>query len=132
VSGKRYPAIVRSWVRDQRLTGRSVNSIAEELGSSPATITSWVKDIERHPDWIKLSRKFRVDSSLPQARAAKKIRQQQRESRWKEEALDFWQQHSSEQLFMSGIALYWGEGAKTKTLSLSNSDVKLAKFGCAG
>ena len=54
----------------------------------------------------------------------------QRQQRWRAEALSLWEQWRHDPLFILGVGLYWGEGEKTscnKRLALSNADPKLLR-----
>lgn len=53
------------------------------------------------------------------------LRMLDRQNKWKFEANDIYLKNKNNPLFMLGIGLYWGEGAKTRNLfSISNSDLE--------
>jgi hypothetical protein len=55
----------------------------------------------------------------------------QRQQRWRAEALSLWEQWRHDPLFVLGVGLYWGEGEKTcgtkQKLALSNTDPNLLR-----
>jgi len=53
-----------------------------------------------------------------------------RRERWRAEARVLWEEWQKDPLFILGVALYWGEGAKCSTspcLALTNSDVNILR-----
>ena len=115
---------VRLKARRLRSLGASLNSIAVRLQIAKSTASLWLRDSKlTEKQRAKLSRQ-QYTQSVSAARAGALKRTQ----RWQREAEVLWRKYKKEPLFLLGIGLYWGEGARTqKYLSLSNNDPGLAR-----
>jgi len=116
--------------RELRKDGMSLNEIVEELGVSKSSVSLWVRDIvltarqrqrlskKGHTiDAIEKRRKIILDRGI----AERKVHT--------DNAMNEIKKISDENLKYLGIALYWGEGAKTQRcrVELANSDPHLIK-----
>ena len=108
-----------------RKGGASLNEIVRELGVSKSSVSLWVRDVVLSPtqrrritsigrsiDAIEKRRIHRIENTRQKYRAVM------------DAAKDEIPQLSSHELFLIGVALYWGEGGKTARgmARLSNSD----------
>jgi len=112
-----------------RLKGRSYSQIKKELNVSKSTLSYWLR---QHP----LSKKQLNKLVYKNERRIEKFRntmRKKRESRLKQvydnerrELLPL----SNRELYLFGLALYWGEGLKASPsqVSFSNSDIQMIKL----
>lgn len=114
-------------VRFLRKKGRSYNDIQRELGTSKSNISLWCRDIEltsRQRD--QLGKKYltapRLGGLANHKKREKEICEVRKNAIKEIILLDF------EAFRIAGIMLYWAEGAKTNSVSISNSDPKMIKF----
>ncbi|OGM89041.1 hypothetical protein A3J77_02065 [Candidatus Wolfebacteria bacterium RBG_13_41_7] len=112
-----------------RLRGYSYSQIKSELKISKSTLSGWLKNYPLSEERIK-ELTSRNEKRIENYR---KTRQRQKEEilkkiYQKEKAEIF--PLSKRDLFIAGLFLYWGEGAKTKDaeVSLSNTNPAMAKF----
>jgi hypothetical protein len=114
-----------------RKEGLTLREIAETLNVSKHTVGSWCKNIELSASAMKeLERRIgdgRMKGRLIGAALNKSNREKrvQGAEKWAEEELG---QMSTRDILVAGIGLYWGEGAKARTLNFTNSDPKLLVF----
>lgn len=114
--------------RTLRSQGKSIKSIAKEIGVSPSTVSRWVKDIqlsETQLDYLKQSQKqwaSQNKGAQQNKECALLTRQKfQKTGRIKAREMDF--------LHMQGCMLYWAEGSKDKNrVEFVNSDVNMMKL----
>jgi len=112
--------------RELRRQGWSYNDILKEVGVSKSTLSLWLRDIPLTDEQIAaLSCKFRVGRE----KFIHKMRVR-RDTRWAEyhrEAEEEYRTLSQDPEFMFGLALYIGEGSKTKQndLCIANCDPRV-------
>ena len=114
-------------VRFLRKKGWSYNEIQRKLATSKGNISLWCRDIELTPKQKEqLGKKYltapRLGGLANHQKREKEI-YEVRESAVKEIIL-----LDSEAFRIAGTMLYWAEGAKTNSVSISNSDPKMIKF----
>jgi transposase len=112
-----------------RKQGRSYGQIKQELGLSKSTLSGWLKQYPLSQERIKELRDHNE-------RRIEKFRETMRRKR--EERLDKMYENQKKEmlpmndrdLFLMGLALYWGEGTKSRmsTLELANTDPDMIKF----
>ena len=114
---------------DLRLKGYSYSQIKSELKISKGTLSGWLKNYPLSEERIKEL----TGKNEKRIENYRKTRQRQREEIFKkiyseEKAKIF--PLSKRDLFIAGLFLYWGEGAKTKDaeVSLSNTYPIMTKF----
>ncbi|MGW0667700.1 hypothetical protein [Streptomyces sp. NPDC002746] len=103
---------LRARARELRLEGRTYDQIQVELGCSKSSISLWVRDLPK-PE--------RTRSMVEQARLAGRmrwdhelaVRDRERE-RTKADATSEIGGMTDRELLLTGVALYWAEGAKDK------------------
>ncbi|MEV6436686.1 hypothetical protein [Streptomyces anulatus] len=103
---------VRAKARELRLQGLTYDQIQVELGCSKGSISLWVRDLPK-PE--------RSRSAIEQARLAGRMRwdhelavRDAERQRTKAAAREETSGMSGQELFYTGIALYWAEGSKDK------------------
>ena len=112
-----------------RKQGHSYSQIKLALGVSKGTLSYWLKD---HP----LSKKRIEELRDNHGKRIEKYRETRKRQREQRLSLIYRKQESKilplneKNLFLAGLFLYWGEGAKRKaaTLSLSNSNPAVVRF----
>lgn len=113
----------RLQARRLRSLGKSLLEIATRLEIAKSTASLWLRDSKlTDQQWQALLER-------PDSAGASRRNALRRTRRWKLEAEELWQQRKTEPLFLLGIGLYWGEGAKTqKCLGISNNDAGLLRL----
>ncbi|MGI9528368.1 MAG: hypothetical protein ACR2NG_01540 [Acidimicrobiia bacterium] len=106
-----------------RELGLSFGEIRAVIPVTKSTLSNWLRSIELDTDQI-ASIKARTG---PQARVGRSVdtqwRRRQKIAQIRTEARQFALAHLHEPLFAAGVALYWGEGSKTRShVDLTNSD----------
>lgn len=118
--------------RELRTGGKSIKTIARDLGVSSSTVSIWCKDIKLTPKQIARLEKNskdpfygrRLSYSLKQ-QLARKIKEEQ----IKTEAKNLIGILSDREKLIAGIALYWAEGfKKDKMAGFANTDPQMIKF----
>ncbi|MET8559423.1 hypothetical protein ABZV75_02060 [Streptomyces flaveolus] len=102
---------LRARARELRLQGWTYDRIQVELGCSKSSISLWVRDLprpERRPpsEQVRLAAKQRWQQQLA-------LREEERQ-RAKAAAASEIGALSERELFLTGVGLYWSEGAKAK------------------
>lgn len=123
---------LRIKAREMRSRGESVKVIAKTLGVTKSTASRWVRDIILTVDQLeKLMNRKITGGELGRARGAfmqKKRRLDMMEQNEKE-GIEKLKNLTESELFVAGIALYWGEGSKKKReFYICNSDPKIIQF----
>lgn len=112
-----------------RKLGKSYGEILKEIQVSKSTLSLWLRDIQ-----LKTEQEKRIYVELKQKNAYRlaKANQQKRIEITKkimDEAKKEVRYLSKDPLFLSGLMLYWAEGAKTNEhVKLSNSDPAMIRF----
>lgn len=130
----RYELSIKENVRDLRKKGKSLLVIHSLTGIPVTTITTWIKDIALTPEQ-KNELKIKVHNALQRGRVIaqntiKKKRDLLQNNLFLEGKNDT-SVLTDRELFLIGIALYWGEGFKNKhehRLGFCNSDPKMIKL----
>lgn len=112
-----------------RLKGMSYSQIKEKLGISKSTLHYWLKDyplseerIRELRDWNHIRiEKFRQTMARKKNKRLESVRAQVEKTIGK---------LNERELFLAGLFLYWGEGAKTMPykIMLSNTDPNMLQF----
>jgi hypothetical protein len=124
---------MRERARLLRRSGESINDIVHTLKAKKSTVSYWCRDIRLSQTQIeKLAQKSLMGGRVGMLRAAEHKRQARIMSEAKEMrrgGIDVGSL-SKRDVFMIGIALYWGEGYKrgNEECGLTNSDPRLIKF----
>ena len=118
--------------RKQRSEGESIKVIAKNLSVSPSTVSLWCRDVELTPEQIEKLRQSRIKGGYAGRMKGARMQYQRRLDkieRFKKEGVKEMGKLSDRDLLISGLALYWGEGAKkARNVRLSNSDPRVIKF----
>lgn len=120
----------REMERGLRKWGKSINQIVKETGFSKSSISIWVRDIVlSEAQKRKISEHGRSIESVEKRRASRLVNEQKKRNIILEKAEKDFSNISLTELKLIGIALYWGEGGKTKmgTARLANSDPVVIK-----
>lgn len=115
-----------------RLEGNTFGQIKRELGVSKSTLSGWLKNLSLSEDQILLLSK---NKSLSRDLAIEKYRITRTNQRLERIKKTLTEQEktllplSERELFIAGLFLYWGEGAKLRgRIAISNTDPKIVKF----
>jgi len=126
--------VVKNKVRTLRVKGLSLGQIYKETSVPKTTIRSWIKDIKLSEEQLS-KLKSKTQKALQAGRIKKqkqdKILRFNNEKELLRKAFSEVGNLSSRDLFIAGIALYWGEGFKNKhehRLGFCNSDPGMIKF----
>ncbi|SRR5260221_1838223 len=129
-----YSSKVKDEVRALRILGLSLNEIQRKMNIPRTTIRDWIADIALTEEQKEVF-KERILQELQKGRIeAQKIQKEKRlvkENVLKKEALEEIGLLNKRDIFIAGIALYWGEGFKNKhehRLGFCNSDPLMMKF----
>lgn len=115
-----------------RKSGESYNKISLKLGVAKSTISGWLSN----KNWSmiiknQLSTKTRIKNSnyLIKLNTLKHIESLKRHEEYRRQARVEFNKLKNNRLFLSGLAIYWGEGEKTDSgrVSLVNSDDRMLK-----
>ncbi|MFJ3097109.1 hypothetical protein [Streptomyces hydrogenans] len=109
---------LRDRARELRLQGMTYDQIQVELGCSKSSISLWVRDLPKpEPRYTDEERRARMNAGLAHLRAA----QDEEREKTKRLARESVGALSDRELFLTGVALYWAEGAKDKPYSRRES-----------
>jgi hypothetical protein len=109
-----------------RRDGYSYSMISEMLGVPKSTLSGWLRDIEYTPneEVITCIGRGRIKGGQTH-----RLRRIHRTARIHEEAKREIGDISKRDLWLAGIAMYWGEGNKSdEQVSITNSDPNLVRF----
>lgn len=112
-----------------RKEGKSYSQIKKELKISKSTLSRWLRKIPLTAiqiENLQNRNQERIEKFIQTMRLKREKRLNQYYVKEKVKLLPL----SSNELYLSGIFLYWGEGNKTSrsSISLSNSDPEVLKF----
>ncbi|MFF9502524.1 hypothetical protein [Streptomyces sp. NPDC014656] len=109
---------LRARARELRLQGMTYDQIQVELGCSKSSISLWVRDLPKpEPRYTDEERRARMNAGLARLRSA----QDEAREETKRLARESVGTLSDRELFLTGVALYWAEGAKDKPYSRRES-----------
>lgn len=117
--------------RNLRKQGFSLNEIKRKTGFTKSSISFWVRDIELTEEQKKeLSVKGHSKEVIEKRRITRLKNENSRRQKIIDKALIDVKDISERELWLIGIALYWGEGAKTirSGVCFSNSDPKMIRI----
>ncbi|MFJ6528857.1 hypothetical protein ACIQMZ_26770 [Streptomyces longwoodensis] len=122
---------LRTRARELRLQGHTYDQIQRELGVSKSSISLWVRDLPK-PE---RRRSTEEASAIARRGWEARLRQREEERRHvKAAARQAVGKMTDREVFLTGVALYWAEGAKDKPyarrerLHFINSDPNVIKF----
>ncbi len=121
----------RERARTLRTQGKSINQIVKEIGVSKASASLWVRDIVLSDQQKnKLSEHGRSVASIEKRRLSRLANEHAKTRNVIENAKRDIKEISQKNLQLLGIALYMGEGGKTKKgiARIANSDPALIKM----
>ncbi len=116
--------------RDLRRQGLSLNEIKKKTGFTKSSISIWVRDIELSKNQRKqLSEKGCTKDVIEKRRFTRLTNENNRRQIIIDKAAKEIHNISEKELWLIGVALYWGEGAKTlrSGLHFSNSNPDMIK-----
>lgn len=115
-----------------RRAGRSYNQINKGLNIAKSTISNWLTN-KKWSETIKiqLANKSKIKNSnyLIKINSLKHVDALKRHDKFRAEARLEYSKLKKNKLFLTGLAIYWGEGEKTDNgrVSLVNSDANMLK-----
>ncbi|MEV5972619.1 hypothetical protein [Streptomyces sp. NPDC051921] len=102
---------LRARARELRMEGKTYDQIQVELGCSKSSISLWVRDLPKpEPHYTPEEQRALMHEGLARLRGAREEERGRIRSAAQEEIGAL----SDRELFMTGIALYWAEGSKSK------------------
>lgn len=112
-----------------RLQGASYSQIKSQLGVSKSTLSGWLKKYPLSPERIRELRDF-SEKRIENFRNTMRIKRETRQNLVYQKEREYLLPLSDKELYVAGLLLYWGEGAKTTptATSLSNTNPKVVKF----
>jgi len=122
--------IEKNIARKLRQEGLSLNEIREKTGFTKSSISLWVRNIElSKKQKNKLSQKGLKKEIIEKRRITRLINENNRRQVIVDKAAKDIKNISKKELWLIGIALYWGEGTKTlrSGVQFSNSDPNMVK-----
>lgn len=118
--------------RNRRREGKSVKEIAKSLNVSAASVSTWVRDILLTKRQIKNLKKRSTDPFYGKKLAYLQMQQKkfdQKVLKLKEDGKHEVGVLSKREVFLIGIALYWGEGfKKDRQVGLATLDPNIARL----
>jgi hypothetical protein len=122
--------IEKNIARDLRKKGLSLNEIRKETGFTKSSISLWVRNIQLSEiQKNELSQKGLKKEIIERRRITRLANEDNRRQLIIDKAISDIKNISEKELWLIGIALYWGEGAKTlrSGVQFSNSDPLMVK-----
>ena len=112
--------------RDLRAQGWTYKEICDELGVSRSSVSTWVRDVEVDPEvWAERMR-TRRNHGWAKRKATFERKRAERVEDARAEAERVLGQMTDRDLLVAGIALYAGEGSKTRgEVAFANSDARM-------
>jgi hypothetical protein len=113
-----------------RLEGHSIKSIAKELGAAQSSVSIWTRNVKLTPEQKEcLRNNMHSPESIEKRRQARLKSEAIKRAIIIDGARTEVGSLSNREIWLIGIALYWGEGAKTRsTVQLSNGDPRIIKL----
>lgn len=123
---------LREQVIKLRLEGYTYGQIRRSLGVSKSTLSDWLKHLPLTPEQfekLKINRSLSKDISREKFRITYKNKRLTRLRLVLDAQVKSLIPLSNKELFIAGLFLYWGEGAKKHgSVSISNTDPRVVKF----
>lgn len=112
-----------------RKQGKSYSEIKEVVNVSKSTLSRWLRDYPLGEERIRLLRDL-SERRIEKYRQTMRIKRKKRLQGFYRLEKRKWLPLSKRELYVVGLFLYWGEGAKLlkSALSLNNTDPKVVKF----
>lgn len=124
--GMTHVNTIREEVFELRKEGNSYNYISQKTGISKSTLSGWLFGVPYTPNQTTIERIGKARAASGRVKAKMKIESTERA---KEEARKEIGGITKRDLFMLGIGIYIGEGAKTfDIVRVINADPKIIKF----
>lgn len=118
--------------REIRKRGKSIKFIARKLKVSPGSVSLWCKDIKLTSEQIKILEQHTRDPYYGRRLSYSLRQQKEREKKTRmliNQGVEEVGRLSKRDLFMAGIALYWGEGFKKDSQAgLASMDPAIIRF----
>src|SRR5438477_5974135 len=112
--------------RELRADGWTIKEIAAELAVSQSSVSNWVRDVEVDPEVWAQRVETRRNHGWEKRRATFLAKRSAQADADRAAAEQWLGQLSDRDLFIAGIALYAGEGSKTRgSVTLPNSDPRM-------
>lgn len=103
---------LRERARELRLQGWTYDQIEAELGCSRSSVSLWVRDLPKpEPRYTPEEQRALMQAGLARLRAT----QDEERRRTRENARQEAGTLTDRELFLTGVALYWAEGSKSKS-----------------
>ena len=124
--GYRGKTTEQNRARDLRAQGWTIREIEAELGVSRSSASIWVRDVQVNPEvWAERVR-TRTNHGWEKRRRTFERRREERTEADRANARQWLDDLSDRDLFIAGIALYAGEGSKTRgEVSFANTNPRM-------
>ncbi len=120
------PATIREQVFKLREDGYSYNFISEKIGISKSTLSGWLSGVPYTPNKETIARIGKARAASGEWKAKRKLESFEQAARAAKNEIG---KITKRDLFMLGIGIYIGEGAKTNDhIRVINADPKIIKF----
>ena len=118
---------------EMRKAGKSIRAIASALGVSRGTASTWCRDIELTPEQREMLKRSQIAAGNQGRMKGAEMNKRKRLENMAEQALRARKavgRLSERDRLMIGLALYWGEGTKTRNgaTALINSDPAVVRM----
>lgn len=125
----KYSCATRQDAITLRLSGNKYSEISYKLNISipKSTLSYWLNGISIPEDRALVLKSRYVKTN--KGALANKMKRMQEVETIRESSKDRYKKLKNDPLFLAGLALYWGEGSKSNTVAITNSDPTLIKFG---
>ena len=112
-----------------RKQGKSYSQIKKILGVSKSTLSLWLRNYPLSKQRIRELRDWN-EQRIERFRETMRRKREERLKRFYKEQKKLIFPFTKREIFLAGLFLYWGEGTKTQsaTLSVSNTDPSVIKF----
>lgn len=112
-----------------RLQGESYSAIKKELKVSKSSLSSW---LHNYPLSARRLKRLtgRNEKRIESFRITMRKKREERQEKVYIQEKNLWLPLSKRELYLAGLFLYWGEGLKagSATVSMSNSDPRVQRF----
>lgn len=112
-----------------RKQGKTYSQILDEVKVAKSSISLWLKEIQLSEDQINNIKEIRK-KAVEKYRQTMKLKRTNRYRSYYENQKNKLLPFSDRELLIAGLFLYWGEGnkASTNSISINNTNPKLVKF----
>lgn len=121
--------ILKRKALELRKQGKSYNQIKKEIGVSKSTLSEWLRRFPLSKGQIRLLRDIN-EVRIEKYRNTMRLKRETKKLTYYNEQKQILIPLSKKEIYLAGLFLYWGEGAKTLhgQVDISNTDPSVLKF----